>query len=350
MAATSLKGEAFLGYLKKGRVPAVSLWLGPEIYWRDQCRRAIVETKLPGDLRDQGYTRHDLAEVSLTEVLDDAQALSLFATERVIVAVGAEAAMPRVVREDSANEDLVNYCKNPVAGVTLVLDCSRYTFEGDDKARIDRLKMFYAAVPVMIEFAKPDLEQARELLDRLNDQYRLKFVPGSAELILEATSGDPARIANELEKLWLACGDGGEVTLELIADLLPNARASSIFKLVEAIGKGKTMLALDILDTLVRDGEYLPLALSFLGGQFRMALAAHQAGLRTSSQIEQHFRRLGIAIWRSKAEQVAQTVQAFSKQKLERALLETFRADFGLRDARPDDRVVLERYLLALRS
>ena len=48
-------------------------------------------------------------------------------------------------------------------------------------------------------------------------------------------------------------------------------------ELVAALGRRDRKRSLEILDTLVRDGEYLPLALAFLATQFRFALAAECA-------------------------------------------------------------------------
>jgi len=129
---------------------------------------------------------------------------------------------------------------------------------------------------------------------------------------------------------------------------VPDARASNIFALVNAIGRRDRGRALEILDTLTREGEYLPLALAFLATQFRMALVAREAGLKSSSQIQSHFSRMGVPMWGSRAEQIYQTVVKFSGPQLERALALIFRADRGLRDARPDDRIVMEQFILQL--
>ncbi len=88
--------------------------------------------------------------------------------------------------------------------------------------------------------------------------------------------------------------------------------------------------------------------MTFLDTQFRLALAAREAGLRTSSEIVSYFSRTGVRIWRDRAEQIRQTLQAFSKEKLEAALKKIFAADRGLREARPDDRIVLEELILSL--
>jgi DNA polymerase-3 subunit delta len=102
------------------------------------------------------------------------------------------------------------------------------------------------------------------------------------------------------------------------------------------------------VDRLVRNGEYLPLALNFLNSLVRLALAAQEKGLRSAPQIQQALSRPGRPVWRSRAEQVHQTATLFSKQQLERALGQIYQTDWALRDARPSDRIVMEKFILEL--
>jgi len=167
---------------------------------------------------------------------------------------------------------------------------------------------------------------------------------------VEALGGEASRIASEIEKLALFAGTDRKVTPEDIAALVPDAQETTIFALVAALGAGNRARSLDALDTLVRNGEYLPLALSFLATPFRLALVAREANLRSAYDIQQHFTRAGVRIWRDRAEQVRQTVSAFSKERLETAMKRIFAADRALRDTRPDDRIVMEELILALTS
>src|SRR5207247_7861646 len=101
------------------------------------------------------------------------------------------------------------------------------------------------------------------------------------------------------------------------------------------LGRGGRGRSMQILDTLTRDGEYLPLALAFLSTQFRMALVSKETGLRSAQQIQGHFSRLGMPVWGSRAEQIYQTVGKFSKEQLELGLNLIFDADRGMRSERP---------------
>src|ERR1700680_882683 len=87
--------EEFLDRLRNHEPAPAYLFLGPESYQRDRCRRALLDAMLPPDERESGFSRHDLDQISLAQAVDDARSLSLFASRRVIWLASAEAALPR---------------------------------------------------------------------------------------------------------------------------------------------------------------------------------------------------------------------------------------------------------------
>src|SRR4249920_3622817 len=80
----------FQARIKKGAVPPATLLLGPEAYERRRIKDALLAS-VPAD----AVSQHDLGELTLAEILDDARALSLFTSERLIWIVNAELALPR---------------------------------------------------------------------------------------------------------------------------------------------------------------------------------------------------------------------------------------------------------------
>ena len=345
--------DIFLGRIARQAPAPVYLFLGPEIWSRDRCRRALIAKTLGDGDPEQGISRHDLDSVSLAEVLDDARSFSLFAPDRVIWVSSAESALPRgraTADEAAAAGELADYLKGPVPGTVLVFDAARYEFDGEDKAKIERVAKFYGVIPDQVEFRPFIAESARRVAIDLARERGLKMGVSEIGLLVEALGADAGRIAAEIEKLALYAGTERPVTADDIAALVPNAQATTIFALVNALGRGDRKRSLDSLDTLLREGEYLPLALTFLATQFRLALVAHEAGLRNSQQILSWFTGQGVRMWRDRAEQVATTVSAFSKPRLERSIARLFEADRALRDARPDDRVVMEELVLSLTS
>lgn len=318
---------------------------------RRLCREALVQRVLPEEDRAGGVIRHDLEDTSVNAVLDDARSFSLFSANRLIWVAGAESALPRT-RAGAGDADsgpsagLAAYLRDPTPGTVLVFDVARFEFEGDDKAKIERVQKFYASIPSVVEFRPFSMDAAGRLARDLAGKAKLNIDRPELDLLVESLGGDAGRIAMEIEKLSLFAGPGHRITAADIARLSPNAQGANLFALVGALGRGDRQRSLEALDILLKEGEYLPLALTFLSTQLRLALAAQEAGLRSAQQIQSHFTQQGIRIWRDRAEQIAQTVSAFPRARLERAVEKIFQADKALRDTRPDDRVVMEEFVL----
>jgi DNA polymerase-3 subunit delta len=347
-----LSPEQFLQRIRKEPPAPVYLFLGAELYQLGQCRRALVEKTLAPEDRENGLSRHDLDETSVAAILDDARSLSLFTPNRVVWVVNAEAALPKGRaagdEEKLAASELAEYVRRPTPGMVLVFEASRFDFEGEDKSKIERIEKFYAVIPDVVEFRPYTMEAARRLAQDRAKEAGLQIGLAEIGLLVESLAGDPSRLVNEIEKLRLYTGGSRKVTAEDIARLVPNAQESTLFALVAALGRSDRTRSLECLDALLREGEYLPLALTFLATQFRLAMGARDEGLRTAQQIQAHFTKQGIRIWRDRAEQVHQTMTAFPKEKLGRAIEKVFWADKALRDARPDDRVVMEELVFSL--
>jgi DNA polymerase-3 subunit delta len=354
----------FLARVKRNEVPPVCLFLGLEGYNRRRCAEALFAWSKAAGVEPE---RLDAAQTALAAVVDDVRSMSLFASERLVFIRNAEAAMPRASRsaaasmaDDDDGDDggpaggspgdvglLEAYVKSPTPGVTVVFEATRWDFEGDDKTKAERVRKYYGSIGEVVEFRRFTVDEARAELDRMARAKNVRLDPAAAEALVEALAADVGRIAVELEKLSLY---GKPITAEDLPLLVPDARQSTIFSLVAALGRRDRAGALSTLDALVREGEYLPLALTFLASQFRMALVAKEANLRGAMGVQGHFQKAGVPMWGSRAEQVWQTASKFSKNQLERGLKLIFEADRDLRSARPDDRVIVENFVVRLCS
>lgn len=349
--------EQFLARIAKQPAQPVYLFLGQEGYQRRICKDALVARVLPGEARADGLTQLDLENSSLREVLDDARSLSLFSTERLMWVSSAEVALPRRLMNSaeeaeneggSAESQLAAYLAAPTPGTVVVFECSRYDFNGDDRSKLERVQKFYAAIREVVEFRQLEPHAIRFLAQELAKQHRLKL--GGAELaaLLDTVGPDANRLAAEIEKLSLFVGTERAVTMDDLSALVPNAAQSTIFALVNALGKRDRAAALRSLDILVREGEYLPLALTFLSTHFRLALAAKEVRLASVQQAQAFFAKIGVRMWRHRAEEVMLTAGAFTKEHLAKAIGLIYETDKKFREGYRDDRVIMESMVLAL--
>jgi DNA polymerase-3 subunit delta len=341
--------------LKRQEAAPAYLFLGAEPYRRQACGKALLDKVLPGDAREQGLAHFDLRETSWSAVVDDACSLSLFAPLRVVWVSNAEASLPRgKVDEGGAGTSgplgrLPAYLKQPTPGVVVVVEASRFELDGEDKAKAERVRKLYSAIPALVEFPRFTSAEARHLALELTKASGLSLAGDALDLLVDSLGADAMRLSVEIEKLRLYAGERGKISAQELASLVPDSSVSTIFVLVDALGRRDRLRALELLDTLLRQGEYMPLALSFLASLLRLALAAKERGLRSPQQIQQELSAPGRQIWSTKAQQIHQAATVFTKKQIEATLRRIFRTDRALRDARPDDRIVMERFVFGLK-
>src|SRR6185369_5986890 len=113
--------------IKKGTLPPAILLLGTESYERRRILDALAAMFPEGSV-----TQHDLVDLTLAEVVDDARALSLFASERLIRVMNAEAVVPKGKSDEDGESEsaggsagpLAEYLKDPTPGVVMVFEAT----------------------------------------------------------------------------------------------------------------------------------------------------------------------------------------------------------------------------------
>ncbi|MCS6954553.1 MAG: DNA polymerase III subunit delta [Bryobacterales bacterium] len=347
-----MRPEQFLAHIARQAPAPAYLFLGAEPYRRRLCRDALIERVLTPEGREDGFVRRDLEETPMAAILDDARSFSLFAPRRLIWVRGAEAVLPRGRSEEdtpmAGSELLAAYLKAPPPDVVIVFDAARYELDGEDKAKTEKVRKFYAPVKAQVEFPPFSAGEIRALAAELATKAGLRLAPDALEALAEAVGNDALRLAGEIDKLALFAADGRTIGATDLAVLVPDSRLASVFSLVEALGRGERTRALELLDTLLRQGEYLPLALSFLATHFRLALTAREAGLRSPEQVQARLSSPGRPIWPARARQILETARHFSSDQLASLLQRIFEADRALRDVRPDERVVVEALIFSV--
>ena len=127
--------------------------------------------------------------------------------------------------------------KDPSPGVVLLFEATRYQFEGEDKKKLERVRRFYSSISETVELQRLSMEEAGGEARALARRAAISIDPAALDLLVEALGGDVARIAVEIEKLSLFSAGGAIHAEEDIAALVPDARSTTIFALVNALGR-----------------------------------------------------------------------------------------------------------------
>ena len=242
------------------------------------------------------------------------------------------------------------YVKAPSQDTVVVFDCSRYDFDGDDKARIDRVQKFYSAVPNLVEFRPLGCRRG----DRAGAQaWRrsrgLQIGIAEIALLVDALGADGVADRIGDREAESVCGHGPTRHGSGYREPGTECSREHDFRVGIGVGRRQPGAIAEVLDALVREGEYLPLALSFLATQFRSGAGGSGGG---GADAPAKFRRtsggLGFGCGGIVRSRSGRPCRRFRKRSWRRRCGDSSQADRGLRDARPDDRIVMEELILTL--
>src|SRR5215470_12528383 len=136
------------------------VFIGDEVFFRDQCRQALIEHLVPADLRDFSLHDLDLSDVSVAEVINRARTASLMAPFQVFFIRGVKNLYTRGshAEEFAAIE---SYLKDPNPDAVLIFVADHISIPADvrrmemqDRDRYERIRETLGEYCGVVELAR----------------------------------------------------------------------------------------------------------------------------------------------------------------------------------------------------
>jgi DNA polymerase-3 subunit delta len=142
------------------------------------------------------------------------------------------------------------------------------------KAPAKLAKAVKAAKGEIHEFEAPKAREMPRLL--VGDAQRLGFrlEPAAARVLVDRMGANPVRLANELDRLALWAGKGGEVTAADLDEMISDTSEAAVWSLSDALIEGDSATALRIGEQLIDQGENVTGLIYGLASRLRGACAA----------------------------------------------------------------------------
>ena len=358
MGAGFSAADRFIAEVRENRLRAGYIFLGDEIFLYERCRRAVIDTLVPADLRDFCLSDLDLAEINIFEVLDRARTPSLMAPFQVFFVRGLKALYTRGAKKEEfvAIEEYFR-SPNPQALILFIADHIRIPsdprrMDMEDKNRYERIRETLGDWCGMVELARADEADVLRWIASESERTGVRFEPDAARELADALGADMMLIASEWNKLVLYAGEKKQVTLGDVETMVLAAKQRSLYDLTDAISAKDTPRALELLQGLLNasdGGEDSAIGhLYMLARTFRQMLVILEKNVRDSRAIWQ-------ALWQgfrmppfAADDLIRQARRYKSSREITRALRLIARADLELRSQPPDKRLVLERLVFDL--
>jgi DNA polymerase III subunit delta len=326
---------AFLSKSAKSKRQPVTVLFGDEDFLKRQCRDAVIAAAL-GDA-DPSFAVSTYAgdKLDFGTVRNDLETLPFLAPVRVVV---VEQADPFVTAHRDALE---RYAAAPSKVGVLVLDVKTFPETTKlAKALPDAAKVSCKA-PMPARLA----EWCREWGPA---RHGKKLSADAAELLLELVGPQMGLLDQEMAKLAVAVGAKPEVAAEDVDRLVARTRDTNVFRILDAVGEGKSAVALAVLADLLDDGEDVFMVLGALTSQLRR-LAAVNRLIAQGQALGPAMDAAGVPRWPQARQGAERQLRHFGRRRLDQLTEWLTEVNMCLRGGSPlPPRLQLERLIVKL--
>lgn len=331
----------------------VCVLFGDEPFLRGLARKQVRQRVAAGGEVLEETFEGERAE--WRDVADELSTLSLFGgtSRRLVLVQDADKFV------SNYRSQLEAYVERPKATGILVLDVSTWASNTKLYKAVDKtgLQIECRAPSKPGKRANPDESRiAQWLASWSHDRHDARLPLDAARALLDLVGPTFGILDQELAKLALFAGRGGQITAALVRDVVGGWRAKTIWDLTDAALDGNAAAALEQLDRMSRSGEH-PLAMF---GAMAAALRRFPTAARIYERAEKQGRpvtlreallQAGVPQWPAALEKAERQIKQLGRHRaiaLYRWLLETDLALKGTHSAPHRARFALEKLILRL--
>ncbi len=242
--------------IRKGTVPALCYLYGEESFLVDRLTKKLLDAAIDSSLKDFNLNVFFGNEVKGVEVADAALTLPMFADRRAVLVKRAD------LMKADALDALMTYIKNPAASTCLI-------FNG---VKIDQRKKFFQELKkqnALIEFKKMyDNKLSAFIVAEATAQGK-KIESSAADLLSFLIGNNLQELSSQIEKLVVYVGNRPGITLDDVRVLASSSKTFTVFELAGFLGLKDLSRSLKSLDTLIRNGDDIPMMIGALSRHFR---------------------------------------------------------------------------------
>ncbi|MDE5907792.1 MAG: DNA polymerase III subunit delta [Lachnospiraceae bacterium] len=242
--------------IKSGQFNHIYLLYGTEAYLRKQYRDRLKIAIIGDDTMNYHY--YEGKDISVGEVIDQAETLPFFADRRLIV-------LENSGLFKSGGEQLAEY-------LSALPDTTFFLFVETEVDKRSRLYKTASSKGCAVEFAVQDENTLKKWILGMVKKENKKISESALQFLLEKTGTDMENIRKETEKLFCYCMDKEAIAEADIEEICTKRIGNHIFDMVSAIADKKQKQALELYYELLAQKEPPMRILFLIARQFNLLL------------------------------------------------------------------------------
>lgn len=331
-----------LKQVQSGKILPIYICFGTEKYQLNQFIKKLQDTVIDQDGRDFGLATYDLTETSVEMVVEEAEMLPFLVPQKLIVVKDSSIFMAgKDNHKVTHNIDaLIAYMNNPAPHSVIVFVVNAEKL--DERKKIVKLMKANDAVISFMPLS------ANDLITWVVTEAKLRgcvIRQEAAQALIQASGVHMGGLASELDKLCLFVGQGQEIDVQAINQLVERNTEQNVFVMVEHIANLKLDQALDIFYELLKQREEPIKIVALIARQFRIMLQVKELGAQNYSQ-QQIASQLSLHPYGVKV--AGEQARRFEAARLKQLLAKLAQLDFEMKSGKMDKVLGLELFLLHL--
>ncbi len=218
-----------LAKLKKKEYSPIYFFQGEEAYYIDQLSDYIEDHVLNEGEKSFNQSVFYGKDSDIMTILNSARRFPMMSDYQVILVKEAQHLKFKI---EDQKDPLVAYLENPLKSTILVF-CYKY---GSLDKRLKFAKILEKHAEVVTTKKLYD-DAIPGWIDSYLSAKKIKIEQSASNLLAEYLGTDLSKIANELDKLILVCGEGHKITTSDIEKNIGISKEYNVFELQKAIGR-----------------------------------------------------------------------------------------------------------------
>lgn len=331
-----------LKLIKKKKFSPVYLLLGEETFLIDSIKQQLITYGLNEEDKDTNISSYDLEEVSIQEVIADAETYPFFGERKIILANNPVflKAKPDKVPVEHDLDILQSYLLQP-AEYSIIIFIAPYE-KVDERKKITKLLKKQSEFVPCEPIKEWELEQ---WIKNMATSHQVELQKDAADILVGEIGPNLMMLKQEIEKMATYVGVGGIVSKDVVNQLVSHQLNTSGLKLVDAVIQKDLSQAISIFKDLERMNEEPIALLSLLASQLRTILHVKllkQKGY-TQSQMAQQLKVHPYVVKMSMARE-----KSFQLQELKLSLNSCTETDAKIKQGKMEKSLAFELLLYEL--
>lgn len=300
---------------------------------------ASIRKQINLDSEELGRVSIDLTETPIQELILEAETMSLFSEQRLIIGKNAEFLSTGKSSVNHQAETLIHYLEHPVESTVIILTLPTDKLDRRKKVVKELIKKanVVKCVPLSGKELMQWLKQRTQQDQVFMDDHVLR------QLILRV-GNDLRQLDQECRKLATYVGKQGKVTLDEVNKLVPRTLEQDVFKLIHQLCIRNQEQALQIWFDLLYQKEEPIRILALIIRQLRLML--YTKILSAKGKTEKEMAKV-LNVHPYPVKLALRQGAVFSKKELNNYLAKAIQIDQNIKSGKGDKEVLIEQLLLS---